>query len=60
MGHTALARPPGYFGGRRNRTRPLIGADLPIPVVYAFTSSTSVVPDEAAAVERAVEQGRIQ
>ena len=38
--------------GRRTQARPPIGADLPVPVVYAFISSTdpedcSVVPDEA-------------
>jgi len=46
--------------GRRSHARPPIGADLPIPVVYAFTSSTdpqdmSVVPDEAGGARKAVE-----
>jgi LacI family transcriptional regulator len=46
--------------GRRSHARPPIGAGLPIPVVYAFTSSTdpedmSVVPDEAGGARKAVE-----
>jgi LacI family transcriptional regulator len=46
--------------GRRTQARPPIGTDLPIPVVYAFISSTnpqdcSVVPDEAGGTQKAVE-----
>jgi LacI family transcriptional regulator len=46
--------------GRRTQARPPIGADLPIPVVYAFISSTdprdcSVVPDEAGGARKAVD-----
>ncbi|MEU4243296.1 LacI family DNA-binding transcriptional regulator [Actinoplanes sp. NPDC026619] len=47
--------------GRRTQARPPIGpAALPVPVVYAFISSTdpddcSVVPDEADGARRAVE-----
>src|SRR4051794_40777606 len=46
--------------GRRTQARPPIGAALPIPVVYAFISSTdphdcSVVPDEAGGARKAVE-----
>jgi len=46
--------------GRRTKARPPIGTDLPIPVVYAFISSTdpgdcSVVPDEAGGARKAVE-----
>jgi LacI family transcriptional regulator len=46
--------------GRRTQARPPIGAGLPIPVVYAFISSTdpadcSVVPDEADGARRAVQ-----
>ncbi|WP_232345121.1 LacI family DNA-binding transcriptional regulator [Actinoplanes awajinensis] len=45
--------------GRRTQARAPIGADLPVPVVYAFISSTdpqdcSVVPDEADGARRAV------
>jgi LacI family transcriptional regulator len=46
--------------GRRTQARPPIGLDLPIPVVYAFISSTdprdcSVVPDEAGGADRAID-----
>jgi LacI family transcriptional regulator len=46
--------------GRRTQARTPIGADLPVPVVYAFISSAdpqdcSVVPDEADGARRAVE-----
>jgi LacI family transcriptional regulator len=46
--------------GRRTQARPPIGAGLPVPVVYAFISSTeerdcSVVPDEGDGARRAVE-----
>jgi LacI family transcriptional regulator len=46
--------------GRRTQARPPIGAGLPVPVVYAFISSTdprdcSVVPDEVDGARRAVE-----
>src|SRR3954467_2899273 len=46
--------------GRRNQARPPIGPALPIPVVYAFISSTdpsdcSVVPDEAGGAHKAVD-----
>ena len=46
--------------GRRTQARPPIGADLPVPVVYAFIRSTdprdcSVVPDEAGGARKAVE-----
>ena len=46
--------------GRRTQSRPPIGVGLPVPVVYAFISSTdpgdcSVVPDEADGARRAVE-----
>jgi LacI family transcriptional regulator len=46
--------------GRRTQARPPLGAGLPIPVVYAFISSTdagdcSVVPDEAGGARRAVD-----
>jgi LacI family transcriptional regulator len=46
--------------GRRTKARPPIGRDLPVPVVYAFISSTdpddcSVVPDEADGARKAVE-----
>ncbi|MBP2330363.1 LacI family transcriptional regulator [Kibdelosporangium banguiense] len=46
--------------GRRTQARPPIGADLSIPVVYAFISSTdpqdcSVVPDEAGGAHRAID-----
>ncbi|GAB3805378.1 LacI family DNA-binding transcriptional regulator [Micromonospora zhanjiangensis] len=46
--------------GRRTQARAPIGAGLPVPVVYAFISSTdprdcSVVPDEADGARRAVE-----
>jgi LacI family transcriptional regulator len=46
--------------GRRTQARPPIGAELPIPVVYAFISSSdphdcSVVPDEAGGARKAVE-----
>jgi LacI family transcriptional regulator len=45
--------------GRRTRARSPIGADLPVPVVYAFISSTdpddcSLVPDEAGGAAKAV------
>ena len=45
--------------GRRTQARAPIGADLPVPVVYAFISSAdprdcSVVPDEADGTRRAV------
>ncbi|WP_433199844.1 LacI family DNA-binding transcriptional regulator [Dactylosporangium sp. CS-047395] len=45
--------------GRRTQARPPIAADLPVPVVYAFISSSnpddcSVVPDEADGARRAV------
>lgn len=46
--------------GRRTQARPPIGTGLPIPVVYAFISSTdqddcSVVPDEAGGARKAVD-----
>ena len=46
--------------GRRTKARAPIGTDLPIPVVYAFISSTSagdcsVVPDEAGGARKAVD-----
>jgi LacI family transcriptional regulator len=46
--------------GRRTQARPPIGLALPIPVVYAFISSTdprdcSVVPDEAGGADRAID-----
>ncbi|MGW0806007.1 LacI family DNA-binding transcriptional regulator [Nonomuraea sp. NPDC002799] len=46
--------------GRRSEARAPIGPDLPVPVVYAFISSTdpgdcSVVPDEAGGARKAVE-----
>jgi len=46
--------------GRRTKARPPIGAALPVPVVYAFISSTdprdcSVVPDEAGGAHKAVD-----
>ncbi|MFD0523512.1 LacI family DNA-binding transcriptional regulator [Paractinoplanes durhamensis] len=46
--------------GRRTQARPPIGASLPVPVVYAFISSTdpddcSVVPDEQDGARRAIE-----
>ncbi|GIM96823.1 LacI family DNA-binding transcriptional regulator [Paractinoplanes toevensis] len=46
--------------GRRTQARPPIGVGLPVPVVYAFISSTdpadcSVVPDEADGARRAIE-----
>ncbi|WP_305787123.1 LacI family DNA-binding transcriptional regulator [Symbioplanes lichenis] len=46
--------------GRRTQARAPIGAGLPVPVVYAFISSTdpddcSVVPDEADGARRAVQ-----
>jgi LacI family transcriptional regulator len=46
--------------GRRTQARPPIGAALPVPVVYAFISSTdpedcSVVPDEAGGAHKAIE-----
>ncbi|WP_285555954.1 LacI family DNA-binding transcriptional regulator [Actinoplanes regularis] len=45
--------------GRRTQARTPIGAELPVPVVYAFISSTdprdcSVVPDEADGARRAI------
>jgi len=46
--------------GRRAQARPPLGVGLPVPVVYAFVSSTdprdcSVVPDEAGGARKAVE-----
>ena len=46
--------------GRRTQARPPIGPALPVPVVYAFISSTdpgdcSVVPDEQDGARRAIE-----
>lgn len=46
--------------GRRTQTRQPIGTDLPIPVVYAFISSTnpddcSVVPDEQGGTRKAID-----
>ncbi|MFI5954682.1 LacI family DNA-binding transcriptional regulator [Cryptosporangium sp. NPDC051539] len=46
--------------GRRAQARAPLGDDLPVPVVYAFISSTdpgdcSVVPDEAGGAAKAVE-----
>jgi LacI family transcriptional regulator len=46
--------------GRRTQARVPIGRDLPVPVVYAFISSTdpqdcSVIPDEEGGARRAVE-----
>jgi LacI family transcriptional regulator len=46
--------------GRRTQSRPPIGSALPVPVVYAFISSTdpddcSVVPDEAGGARKAIE-----
>jgi len=46
--------------GRRTKARAPIGTDLPIPVVYAFISSTgpedcSVVPDEAGGARKAID-----
>jgi LacI family transcriptional regulator len=46
--------------GRRTQARPPIGVDLPVPVVYAFISSTdprdcSVVPDEEGGARKAVD-----
>ena len=46
--------------GRRTQARAPIGTDLPVPVVYAFISSTdprdcSVVPDEAGGAGRAID-----
>ncbi|GIH14884.1 LacI family DNA-binding transcriptional regulator [Rugosimonospora africana] len=46
--------------GRRTQARPPIAAALPVPVVYAFISSTdpedcSVVPDEAGGARKAIE-----
>ncbi|WP_173133894.1 LacI family DNA-binding transcriptional regulator [Kibdelosporangium persicum] len=46
--------------GRRTQARPPIGTGLPIPVVYAFISSTdkgdcSVVPDEAGGAAKAID-----
>jgi LacI family transcriptional regulator len=46
--------------GRRTQARAPIGSGLPVPVVYAFISSTdprdcSVVPDEADGARRAIE-----
>ncbi|WP_433040219.1 LacI family DNA-binding transcriptional regulator [Dactylosporangium sp. CS-033363] len=45
--------------GRRTQARPPIAADLPVPTVYAFISSSnpedcSVVPDEADGARRAI------
>ncbi|WP_211247715.1 LacI family DNA-binding transcriptional regulator [Cryptosporangium arvum] len=49
--------------GRRAQARPPLAPDLPVPVVYAFVSSTdpadcSVVPDEAGGAGRAIEHLR--
>ena len=46
--------------GRRTQARAPLGTDLPVPVVYAFISSTdpgdcSVVPDEAGGARKAIE-----
>jgi LacI family transcriptional regulator len=46
--------------GRRTQARPPIAENLPIPVVYAFISSTdhrdcSVIPDEAGGATKAIE-----
>lgn len=46
--------------GRRAQARPPLGTALPVPVVYAFVSSTdpadcSVVPDEAGGAVKAIE-----
>jgi LacI family transcriptional regulator len=46
--------------GRRSQARPPIAADQPVPVVYAFISSTdpadcSVVPDEVGGARKAIE-----
>jgi LacI family transcriptional regulator len=46
--------------GRRTQARAPIGVDLPVPVVYAFISSTdpddcSVVPDEVGGARKAVD-----
>ena len=46
--------------GRRAQARPPLGVGLPVPVVYAFVSSTdpadcSVVPDEAGGAAKALE-----
>jgi LacI family transcriptional regulator len=46
--------------GRRTQARPPIGAGLPVPVVYAFISSTdpddrSVVPDEEDGARKAID-----
>ncbi|GAA0259870.1 LacI family DNA-binding transcriptional regulator [Cryptosporangium japonicum] len=46
--------------GRRAQARPPLAPDLPVPVVYAFVSSTdpadcSVVPDEAGGAAKAIE-----
>ncbi|GAA3382126.1 LacI family DNA-binding transcriptional regulator [Cryptosporangium minutisporangium] len=46
--------------GRRAQARPPLGVGLPVPVVYAFVSSTdpadcSIVPDEAGGAVKAVE-----
>ena len=46
--------------GRRNQERAPVGMNLPVPVVYAFVSSTdpgdcSVVPDEEGGARRSVE-----
>jgi LacI family transcriptional regulator len=49
--------------GRRAGTRPSIGTDLPVPVVYAFLASAdrqdcSVVPDEGGGAQLAVDHLR--
>lgn len=46
--------------GRRTQSRAPLGTDLPVPVVYAFISSSdlgdcSVVPDEAGGARKAIE-----
>lgn len=46
--------------GRRTQARPPVAVDLPVPVVYAFISSTdprdcSVVPDEAGGAHKAID-----
>ncbi|MDH2426914.1 LacI family DNA-binding transcriptional regulator [Sphaerisporangium sp. TRM90804] len=46
--------------GRRTEARPPLGVDLPVPIVYAFISSTdpgdcSVVPDEAGGARKAID-----
>ncbi|GAA4698559.1 LacI family DNA-binding transcriptional regulator [Phytohabitans rumicis] len=60
--HTLLGRRVDgiIVTGRRSQARPPIAADQPVPVVYAFISSTdpqdcSVVPDEAGGAGKAIE-----